>query len=125
MFVCIFAAGTIVATSGNFGISKRAFNKSDDKEKVAKVAKSANSNIVELGPTNLAGRIRGLIIDNQDQTNQTLYAGGVAGGLFKTTDGGQHWQRVPMSMPNGTEVSLPISCMVQTPDGVIYIGTGE
>lgn len=125
MFVCIFAAGTIVATSGNFSISKKAFNKSDDKEKVAKAAKSADENIVELGPDNVAGRVRGLIFDNQDTTNQTLYAGGVAGGLFKTTDGGQHWQRVPMHLPNGTEVTLPISCMVQTSDGVLYIGTGE
>ena len=125
MFVCIFAAGTIVATSGNFSISKKAFNKSDDKENVAKAAKSADTNIVEMGPDNVAGRVRGLIIDNQDTTNQTLYAGGVAGGLFKTTDGGQHWQRVPMHLANGTEVSLPISCMVQTSDGVIYIGTGE
>ena len=125
MFVCVFAAGTIVATSGNFSINKRAFNNSNDKEKVAKVAKSATEDIVEIGPDNVAGRIRGLIFDNQDSTNQTLYAGGVAGGLFKTTDGGQHWQRVPMTLPNGTEVSLPISCMVQTSDGVLYIGTGE
>ncbi len=125
MFVCIFAAGTIVATSGNFSINKRAFNNSTDKEKVAKVAKSATEYIVEMGPDNISGRIRGLIIDNQDSTNQTLYAGGVAGGLFKTTDGGQHWQRVPMMLSNGTDISLPISCMVQTSDGVIYIGTGE
>ncbi|MBR0073186.1 MAG: T9SS type A sorting domain-containing protein [Bacteroidales bacterium] len=125
MFVCIFAAGTIVATSGNFTISKRTFNKSDDKGKVAQVAKSASEHIVELGPDNVAGRVRGLIYDNQDSTNQTLYAGGVAGGFFKTTDGGQHWQRVPMRLANGTDVNLPISCMVQTSDGVIYIGTGE
>lgn len=125
MFVCFFAAGTIIATSSNTVLSKRAFNRTNDKVNVAKSAKSADSTIVEIGPDNIAGRVRGLIIDNRDTTNQTLYAGGVAGGLFKTTDGGQHWTRVPMRLANGTDVNLPISCMTQTSDGVIYIGTGE
>ena len=123
--VSFMAIGTIMATGSNYTMSKRVYTKTNGKEKAAKVSKSAEEQIVELGPTNIAGRVRGLIFDNRDASNQTLYAGGVAGGLFKTTDGGQHWSRVPMHLPNGTEISLPISCMVQTDDGVIYIGTGE
>ena len=122
LFVCFFAVGTLIATSANFSIGRRAVNNSNDK---AKVAKSADDQIVELGPDNIAGRVRALIFDNQDSTNQTMYAGGIAGGLFKTTDGGEHWTQVPMYLANGTQVNLPISCMTQTSDGVIYIGTGE
>ena len=126
MFVCILAAGMAFATGSSNAISKRAYDQGkEDSGKIMKSAKSSNSNIIELGPDNIAGRVRSVIIDNRDSTNQTLWAGGVAGGLYKTTDGGQHWNRVPMHLPNGTEVTLPISCMTQTSDGVIYIGTGE
>ena len=125
MLVCFFAAGTIWATGSNLTISKKADNRANNKEKVAKTAKTADNDIIELGPDNIAGRVRGLIFDIRDNTNQTLYAGGVAGGLFKTTDGGQHWAHVPMYLADGTEINLPISCMTQTSDGVIYIGTGE
>lgn len=123
LIVCTFVTGTIVATSKTSLMGSKTYQP-DNKKVEAKMAKSATSEIVELGPDNVAGRTRAVIFDNQDPTNQTLYAGAVAGGLFKTTDGGQHWNRIPM-YSNGVEVNLPISCMVQASDGVIYFGTGE
>lgn len=123
LIVCTFVTGTIVATSKTSLMGRKTYQP-DSKKVETKMAKSAADEIVELGPDNIAGRTRAVIFDNQDPTNQTLYAGAVAGGLFKSTDGGQHWNRVPLHS-NGVEVNLPISCMVQTSDGVIYFGTGE
>src|SRR5205085_1552415 len=42
-----------------------------------------------LGPGNVGGRTRALIID--PVTPNTMYAAGVAGGVWKTTDGGASW----------------------------------
>lgn len=81
------------------------------------------NNLVEIGPDNIAGRVRSIIVDEADPNHTTLYAGGVAGGLFKKT-GNANWQYVPCYI-NGKEITLPISCMIQLPDNSILIGTGE
>ncbi len=73
-----------------------------------------------IGPDNIAGRVRALLFDNQDNTAQTLYAGGVNGGLFKTTNLGIQWESVSTG-----DKTLNISSMYQTSSGTIYIGTGE
>ena len=81
------------------------------------------NNLIEIGPDNIAGRIRSIVVDNADPSHTTLYAGGVAGGLFKMTNHSS-WQYVPCTI-NGRQVSLPISCMIQLPNNNILIGTGE
>jgi photosystem II stability/assembly factor-like uncharacterized protein len=43
------------------------------------------------GPWNVGGRTRALAIDVTD--SQHLFAGGVSGGIWESTDGGQSWQR--------------------------------
>ncbi|RLD49597.1 MAG: hypothetical protein DRJ05_20745, partial [Bacteroidetes bacterium] len=77
---------------------------------------------LEMGPSNMGGRTRALIIDNRDESSNTIYAAGVNGGVFKTTNLGAIWEKVNTS--NGTG-SLNVSCMIQTSNGTIYVGTGE
>jgi hypothetical protein len=82
------------------------------------------NNLIEIGPDNIAGRVRAIIVDEADPTHNTLFAGGVAGGLFKKT-GDAIWQYIPYYTAQNQEVTLPISCMAQLPNNNILIGTGE
>lgn len=74
------------------------------------------------GPDNIGGRTRALAIDIADENN--LLAGGVSGGMFRSSDGGVSW--LDTSDPL---VLHSISCLVQdTRTGmtdVWYYGTGE
>ncbi|MBQ9639238.1 MAG: T9SS type A sorting domain-containing protein [Bacteroidales bacterium] len=77
----------------------------------------------EVGPDNIGGRCRAIIADMQDASGSTLYAGGVAGGLYKLNVGST-WEYMPFHTANG-ELTLPISAMSQLSNGTIVIGTGE
>lgn len=78
-----------------------------------------------LGPDNLAGRSRTVIVDKLAEGEEAvLYTAGVAGGLYKSENGGKTWTNIPYVV-EGKEVSLPISCMVQLANGDLVIGTGE
>jgi hypothetical protein len=79
-------------------------------------------NWYSMGPTNIGGRTRALIFDNRDADGKTLYAAGVNGDIFKTTNLGQTWDKV--NTGSGT-ANLNVSCMIQAPNGTIYAGTGE
>jgi sugar lactone lactonase YvrE len=73
-----------------------------------------------LGPGNVGGRTRALLIDPQDAS--LMYAAGVAGGVWKTTNGGQSWT------PSGDQLAnLAVSCLAFDPKNsqIIYAGTGE
>ncbi|WP_424963396.1 T9SS type A sorting domain-containing protein [Ekhidna sp.] len=76
------------------------------------------------GPFNVGGRTRALAIDLTDATEQTILAGGVSGGLWRTTDGGTSWNK----MTTFTDLQS-ITCIaqdVQSTDGLVwYYGTGE
>ena len=39
---------------------------------------------VSRGPNNVGGRTKGLMFDPNDENDETVFAGGVSGGLFKT-----------------------------------------
>lgn len=74
----------------------------------------------EMGPDNVGGRTRAILID-KDNSN-IIYAGGVSGGLWKSTNTGYSWNIV-----EGTD-QLEFSGVVsicQTSNGDIYFGTGE
>ncbi|HJQ26186.1 MAG TPA: hypothetical protein VKA60_19895 [Blastocatellia bacterium] len=75
---------------------------------------------VPLGPGNIGGRTRCLLIN--PQTPAVMYAAGVAGGVWKTSDAGDLWQPLDDLLPN-----LAVSAMVMDPvdPNVIYAGTGE
>jgi hypothetical protein len=72
------------------------------------------------GPVNTAGRVRNMIVDNTDPSNNTLYVGSTSSGIFKSTNGGVNW------LPLDDQGSIRnISYMAQAPDGTIYAATGE
>ncbi|RZM80604.1 hypothetical protein C3B51_11095 [Pseudoalteromonas rubra] len=74
----------------------------------------------ELGPGNIGGRTRALIIHPTE--HDTMYAAGVAGGVWKTTDAGKSWQ--PMS---DLATNLAVTTLTFAPNdpNTIYAGTGE
>jgi photosystem II stability/assembly factor-like uncharacterized protein len=73
-----------------------------------------------LGPGNIGGRTRTLVIDPTDP--DIMYTGGVSGGVWKTTDGGDSWRPLADEIAN-----IAINSMAMKPDDpdTIYIGTGE
>jgi photosystem II stability/assembly factor-like uncharacterized protein len=73
-----------------------------------------------LGPGNVGGRTRALLIDPHDP--DVMYAGAVSGGVWKTVDGGQSWAAVTDFLPN-----LAVNSLAFDPQdsAVIYAGTGE
>ncbi len=75
----------------------------------------------ELGPDNVGGRTRAILLDLiNDPTGNTLFAGGVAGGLWKSTTAGGSWVKI-----NDFELNLAVSCIAEDANGIIYYGTGE
>ncbi|MDK2978213.1 MAG: hypothetical protein PWP52_927 [Bacteroidales bacterium] len=77
---------------------------------------------VQRGPANIGGRTRGLIVDPDDQTHNTWYAGAATGGIWKTTDGGHNWTCLTDDFPN---LSANTLAMAASNTQVIYAGTGE
>ncbi|HEX4950053.1 MAG TPA: BACON domain-containing carbohydrate-binding protein [Blastocatellia bacterium] len=73
-----------------------------------------------LGPGNVGGRTRALLI--HPTTPNVMYAAGVAGGVWKTTNAGALWQPMTDLMAN-----IAVSCLAFDPSNpnVIYAGTGE
>ena len=73
-----------------------------------------------LGPGNIGGRTRTLLI--HPATPMTMYAAGVAGGVWKTTNGGSTWAPLADLLPN-----IAVNSMAMDPSDpdVIYAGTGE
>ena len=85
---------------------------------------ATNNNWISRGPDNVGGRTRAIMFDPNDSTNETVFAGGVSGGLWKNTN---------ISNPNSiwTLVNIPenlnISTIISDPNNssTFYIGTGE
>ena len=88
---------------------------------------SANSvmgtlNWIERGPANVGGRTRTLVVDPDDATFKTWFAGSVGGGVWKTTNAGTSWIPLTDDLPN-----LAVTCleMSKSNTNVMYAGTGE
>jgi photosystem II stability/assembly factor-like uncharacterized protein len=73
-----------------------------------------------LGPGNVGGRTRALII--HPTTPTTMYAAGVAGGVWKTTNSGSAWTPLTDLIANLAVCSL---AMDPANPNIIYAGTGE
>ncbi|HYO99254.1 MAG TPA: carboxypeptidase regulatory-like domain-containing protein, partial [Pyrinomonadaceae bacterium] len=73
-----------------------------------------------LGPGNVGGRTRALIINPNDAN--IMYAAGVAGGIWKSTDAGASWTPLDDFMPN-----IAVTTLAFDPDNpdTIWAGTGE
>ncbi|MBK6611956.1 MAG: T9SS type A sorting domain-containing protein [Sphingobacteriales bacterium] len=73
-----------------------------------------------IGPNNVGGRSRTVVIDRNNPKSMIL--GSVSGGLWTSTDGGLNWAEHPQ---NPDLPSKAISYGVQATNGYIYFGTGE
>jgi hypothetical protein len=73
-----------------------------------------------LGPGNVGGRTRALVVDPTTPT--TMYTGAASGGIWKTTDGGTSWTPLDDLMAN-----IAVSALAMDPSNpnVLYAGTGE
>jgi uncharacterized protein (TIGR03437 family) len=73
-----------------------------------------------LGPGNIGGRTRALLI--HPTTPNVMYAAGVAGGVWRSTNAGGSWQPLTDLLPN-----IAVSALAFEPGNpnVIYAGTGE
>lgn len=78
----------------------------------------------KVGPFNIGGRTRALALDISDPEQKTILSGAVSGGMWRSTDGGQSWQRTtePLQLSS-------VSCIAQNPnkgkEKIWYYGTGE
>ncbi len=74
----------------------------------------------ELGPDNIGGRTRAILIDNENPN--LMFAGGVAGGLWFSLDAGLTWIQ---TSPGDIAEVLTVNCIEQDELGYVYYGTGE
>jgi hypothetical protein len=76
------------------------------------------------GPSFLGGRTRALALDKSDRSENTILAGGVSGGMWRSEDGAKHW--VKTTAPNQLH---SVSCVAQDTraghEQTWYYGTGE
>ena len=75
----------------------------------------------EQGPDNIGGRTRAIEI-NRNNPND-IWAGGVSGGLFYSSNQGNSWTRVDSYINQGG--SPYISSMTMTKDGTLFVATGS
>lgn len=85
---------------------------------------ASDNSWVERGPTNVGGRTRAILFDPNDPTNETVFAGGVSGGVWKNTNisnVNSTWTRV--NIPD----HLNVSTLTVDPNNsnIFYAGTGE
>ncbi len=73
-----------------------------------------------IGPGNIGGRTRAIVIDPANPS--TMYAGGVTGGIWKSTDAGAGWHATDDLLPN---LAISAIAMDPTNPNVLYAGTGE
>jgi photosystem II stability/assembly factor-like uncharacterized protein len=80
----------------------------------------ATATWVPLGPGNIGGRTRGIVV--HPTTPATMWAASVGGGIWRTDDAGAHWAPADDFMAN-----LAVTCLVMDPTkpNTLYAGTGE
>ncbi len=79
----------------------------------------------ERGPNNIGGRTRALLVDRSDATGNTVFAAGVGGGLWKTSN---FKSATPVwTIINDFFANIAITCIKQSPVNAseMYFGTGE
>jgi len=109
----------------NMRMRERTFAAQLPKDGIAgAAAKRANGNVVwtNVGPGNVGGRTRALALDVTDEN--TVLAGGISGGIWRSTDGAVTWTRT------SAKDQLPsVTCIAQDTragkTATWYAGTGE
>ena len=81
---------------------------------------------IQRGPYNVGGRTKAMMWDPNDSTNETVFAGGISGGIFKNTNISNQnspWVLVDESLPQ----NLAVSSITYDPNDTktFYVGTGE
>ena len=98
-----------------------------DSISAAQLEPEALGSWTELGPGNIGGRTRALQIDTVDPN--LMYAAGVAGGVWKTTNGGASWVPLGDLLPNIAINSLAMKRDPAAPGDpnriILYAGAGE
>jgi hypothetical protein len=87
-----------------------------------KGANSFNLAWDELGPNNVGGRTRAVLIDKDD--SNIIFSGSVGGGVWKSTTRGTSWSQ-SVTTDGGLFQNQVVSCITQSTNGDIYVGTGE
>ncbi|MEY2924930.1 MAG: hypothetical protein RLZZ337_1478, partial [Bacteroidota bacterium] len=93
-----------------------------DQQNALRFKKAYNSleNIKEIGPFNVGGRTRSIIIDHSNPNK--LITAGISGGIWVSENSGQSWKVV-----NDTAPTLSATSITQSPfdPNMFYYGTGE
>ena len=66
----------------------------------ASAARISDLDWTERGPSNVPGRTRAILILPGDDDNSSWLAGGVGGGIWKTTNGGENWELKTPDIPS-------------------------
>lgn len=77
---------------------------------------------VHAGPNKVGGRTRALAVDLSDSTGNTVLAGGVSGGIWKSTDRGDSWELI-----TSPDQNLSVTSLAQDPNNtdIWYYASGE
>jgi len=76
----------------------------------------------ELGPNNIGGRTRAILVDPTNPS--VVFAGSVGGGLWKSTTGGTSWSKTVTTDGKLFENQV-VSAICRASNGDVYFGTGE
>lgn len=90
--------------------------------KAESTAATANANFINRGPWNIGGRTRALAIDIADEN--TILAGGISGGVWKSVDQGATWTR-SSKLDQHPGVTAIIQDRRSGQNSTWYYGTGE
>ncbi|MEO1050796.1 MAG: T9SS type A sorting domain-containing protein [Bacteroidota bacterium] len=94
------------------------------KSKTLKNARTEAFNFINRGPDNVGGRTRALAFDMNDPSGNTILAGGVSGGMWRSINGGDSWTRTTRR-----DQFPSVTALVQDPrpgrQNEWYHGTGE
>ncbi len=78
----------------------------------------------ERGPNNVGGRTKALLFDPNDATNETVFAGGISGGLWrnsKISDPNSAWELITVT----ENLSVSTITVDANNSNIFYLGTGE
>ena len=87
---------------------------------------SIDAKWIERGPNNVGGRTKAMMFDPNDSTGETVFSGGVTGGLFKNTNisnEDSQWQNITEGIPE----NISVTALAYDPNNknIFYAGTGE
>ncbi len=90
---------------------------------ISRVPHNASEPWAALGPDGGAS-VRAIAVD--PNTPATIYAGTLISGIFKSTDGGEHWSAVNSGVPLASFALAPISALEVDPrnSSIVYAATG-